>query len=168
VHGFAEQSGGRVEVESAPGKGTRVTLILPRSDQRAPRAQEVLAREEEAQAGSVLLVEDDGEVAAMTREMLIDLGFRVTHAGSAEAALTALSGKAAIDLVFSDVMMPGGMSGLDLATKLRETRPELPVVLTSGYSAKVEREAQQAGLLLLPKPFSLENLAAILRRARGG
>jgi len=166
VHGFAEQSGGRVEVDSAPGRGTTVTLVLPRSDRPVPQPANVRASETASQAGNVLLVEDDAEVAAMTGEMLTHLGFEVTHAISAEAALRALAEQPKADLVFSDVMMPGGMSGLELARELRRTRPDVPVVLTSGYSAKIVRDAKDASVPLLPKPFTIEKLAEALRAAR--
>src|SRR5690606_31811247 len=170
VHGFAQQSGGRVEVETAPGEGTAVTLVLPQSEtaarpQPGPGAGFRAARES-GEVGNVLLVEDDDEVAALTEEMLEHLGWRVTRASSAEAALGALANGRRIDLVLSDVMMPGGMSGLDLALEARKRRPNLPVVLTSGYAEGVRRQAEQAGIPLLPKPFNLDTLAAVLEIAR--
>jgi CheY-like chemotaxis protein len=166
VHGFAQQSGGRVEVRSRPGAGTTMTLILPASERsdRSVAKPAATARAEHAapEAGDALLVEDNDEVAALTREMLEHLGWRVTRVASAEAALGALADQRRIDLVFSDVMMPGGMSGLDLAREARRRRPAIPIVLTSGYAGPIKREAEQAGLPLLPKPFTLDSLAAVL------
>ncbi len=168
VHGFAEQSGGRVEVESEEGKGTTVTLILPKSEAAKsirPPASASAGRSEVA-LGTALLVEDDNEVAAMTTEMLEHLGWRVLRAASAEAALGVLAAEGEVDVVFSDVMMPGGQSGLDLARQVRESRPHLPIVLTSGYSAAVKHEAAAEGLPLLAKPFTLDTLASALHLAR--
>jgi PAS domain S-box-containing protein len=170
VHGFAQQSGGRVEVRSKPGAGTTMMLILPASRERRrpvakPAATDAHGKRPSREAGDALLVEDNDEVAALTREMLEDLGWRVTRVASGEAALGALADGRRIDLVFSDVMMPGGMSGLDLARKARRRRPHIPIVLTSGYAEPIRRQAEEAGLPLLPKPFNLDDLAAALDRA---
>jgi PAS domain S-box-containing protein len=169
VQSFAQRSGGRVEVESEVGRGTTVTLILPacepgEADAPAPEADDY--RRQAADEGRALLVEDDDAVAAMTSEMLEHLGWRVTRAASAEAALDLLAADVRIDLVLSDVMMPGGMSGLELARALRARRPTLPVVLTSGFSPAIQRDAAAAELPLIAKPFSLDTLAAALRVAR--
>jgi signal transduction histidine kinase/CheY-like chemotaxis protein len=169
VHGFAQQSGGRVEVRSSPGAGTTMTLVLPaskESDRPAVKRREAARAEPAArEAGDALLVEDNDEVAALTREMLEHLGWRVTRVASAEAALGALADERSIDLVFSDVMMPGGMNGLDLAREARRRRPAIPIVLTSGYAEPIRKEAEQAGLPLLPKPFNLDSLAAVVGAA---
>jgi len=169
VHGFAEQSGGRIHVLSTPGQGTSMTLVLPRAEHApvAARADHTPQRTAAAPArGALLLVEDDQEVAAVTGEMLTDLGWRVTHVVSAEGALNAL-GRGAFDLVFSDVMMPGGKSGIELARALRAGAAAPPIVLTSGYSESVRVEAERLGVPLLPKPFSLEALAHALDGAAG-
>ncbi len=168
VHGFAQQSGGRVEVQSAPGKGATMTLVLPRGEGReaeseivVPHAQTSIAKA----AGQALLVEDDDDVAALTTEMLADLGWRVTRAASGEAALALLAARADIDFVFSDVMMPGGMNGLEMSRRARERNPRLRILLTSGYAAPVAQEATRAGLPLLPKPFTIEALANAVAKA---
>jgi PAS domain S-box-containing protein len=165
VHGFAEQSGGRVEVLSRIGEGTRVTLVLPRADRGAAIAEEAAPAEfaASAPAGDALLVEDDDEVAALTSEMLAHLGWRVTRVASAEAALNAkLDG---VGLVFSDVMMPGGKNGIELARLLRARHPALPIVLASGYADSVRVEAARDGLPLLGKPFDIDALAATIAAA---
>ncbi len=169
VHGFAEQSGGQIEVRSKPGAGTTMMLVLPRSDEvsrTSPKPAIRAAKRQPRTQGNVLLVEDDDEVAALTGEMLEILGWSVTRVGGAAAALGALSNGREIDLVFSDVMMPGGMSGLDLAREIRNRRPDLRVVLASGYAEAVKRDADEALIPLLPKPFDLDSLAAIIAYTR--
>jgi CheY-like chemotaxis protein len=109
----------------------------------------------------VLLVEDDKEVSALTREMLISLGFAVTHVGGAEAALGALANSRAIDVVLSDIMMPGGVSGLELAREIKRRQPNLPVILTTGYIEAASR-MNDGEFHLLPKPYSVEALADAL------
>jgi signal transduction histidine kinase/CheY-like chemotaxis protein len=169
VHGFALQSGGSVEVASTVGQGTTFALLLPRSAV-APAAPErpapVAGRPAEAEAGAVLLVEDDDEVAALVAEMLQAVGYSVTRAASAAAALGALADARAIDIIFSDVMMPGAMNGIDLAREIRRRRPGLPIVLTSGYADAARQGAEAEGIALLPKPYRIQDLAAALRRAR--
>jgi signal transduction histidine kinase/CheY-like chemotaxis protein len=168
VYGFAHQSGGQVTIDSEVGVGTIVTLLLPRSLQpavtgsRAADAPGASApRVDGARHGHVLLVEDDKEVSALTREMLSNLGFAVTHVSGADAALGALANARAIDVVVSDIMMPGGVSGLELAREIRKRFPNLPVILTTGYvEAAARMEDGEFNLLL--KPYSLEALAEAL------
>jgi signal transduction histidine kinase len=167
VHGFAKQSGGSVEIDSSVGAGTTITLILPRSAE-APASDSAhlidLSVQPIAQRsrGSMLLVEDDNEVATLVSEMLQELGWKVTRAASAEAALGALANSRDIDLIFSDIMMPGGMNGVELAREIRSRRPNLPIVLTSGYSEAAVNDARAEGISLLPKPYRLEELDAAL------
>ncbi len=171
AHGFAHASGGAVRIESEPGKGTTVFLYLPRSE-KMPAAYsgeptEAQADEAEPAArGSLLLVEDDNEVAALTLEMLGALGYRVTRVENAEAALGALANGRNIDIVFSDVMMPGKIDGIDLMNEIRLRRPGLPVVLTTGYMEGVKQKADAVGVQVLPKPYRLKELEAALDRAR--
>ncbi len=169
VHGFTQQSGGHVEIVSAPGQGATVTLVLPMSQagQENPStdaAEPGLAAADEP--GHMLLVEDNDEVASMAAEMLEDLGWRVARVDNAQAALDLVEEHGGIDLVFSDIMLAGGRNGLDLAAELRTRNPDLPVVLTSGYSASFHQAAKAAGLPLIAKPFDLEALQAALRQAR--
>jgi CheY-like chemotaxis protein len=168
VYGFAHQSGGQVTIDSEVGVGTIVTLLLPRSLQTpidGPAAIDpsaaVPARPDGTRRGHVLLVEDDREVSALTREMLGNLGFVVTHVTGAEAALGALANARAIDVVVSDIMMPGGVSGLELAREIRKRLPNMPVILTTGYvEAAARMEDGEFSLLL--KPYSIEALAEAL------
>ncbi|GAA0567952.1 ATP-binding protein [Craurococcus roseus] len=172
VYGFATQSGGAVRIDTAVGRGTTIALLLPRSGE-APPAERVHPADARAErppggmAGHVLLVEDDDEVAALVTEMLTQLGLGATRAASAAAALGALANGRAVDLVFSDVMMPGGMSGVDLAREVKRRRPGLPILLTTAYAEAAQREAEAEGIALLPKPYRLEELAAAARDALG-
>jgi PAS domain S-box-containing protein len=169
VYGFAQQSGGRVSIHSLVGMGTTVTVRLPRSsrqpdqDTRSAEAPGVtVARTGVAtRRGQMLLVEDDREVSALTREMLSCLGFSVIQVASPEAALGALADGRTVDLVLSDIMMPGGISGLDLAREIRRRHPGLPIVLTTGY-VEAAGGMEEGEFVLLPKPYSLEALAEAL------
>jgi signal transduction histidine kinase/CheY-like chemotaxis protein len=168
VHGFVTQTGGSVSIASTPGQGTSVTLLLPRSESSAGKPVrgplDVAAAARPETKGCVLLVEDEDEVAALVSEMLKELGYAVTRVASADAALGALANGRDIDVVFSDVMMPGGMNGLELTREIRRRRPALPVLLTSGYADVVKRDAQAEGIALLPKPYQLADLAAAIER----
>jgi PAS domain S-box-containing protein len=167
VYGFAQQSGGQITIDSEISVGTIVTLLLPRSLQQpvGGKAGESsgapVPRADGTRRGHVLLVEDDKEVSALTREMLNDLGFAVTHVWGAEAALGALANARPIDVVLSDIMMPGGVSGLDLAREIRVRQPDLPIILTTGYVEAAARMDDDEFQLLL-KPYSLEALADAL------
>ena len=162
VYGFTKQSGGRVSIQSRPAEGTSIVLHLPRAI--AAPAEEAPAPLPEREAlrpvdstRTVLLVEDNDGVAALTSEMLQGLGFRARRAASAAAALRLLEEGTAVDLVLSDIVMPG-MSGVELATELRRRRPDLPVILTTGYSDGKAFE----GFKLLTKPYRIETLEAAL------
>jgi len=171
VYGFVAQSNGHVSIASEPGKGTTVTLSFPRSDN--PLSPVETSRSESAvpaggrdksssrSRGRLLLVEDDLTVAALTKQMLEGAGLTVVHAKSARDAFRELEGNRGIDVVFSDVMMPGGMSGAELAREIRARWPELPVVLTTGY-IEAARSAVGEGLEVLVKPYSLETLVTAL------
>jgi len=170
VHGFAKQSGGAVQVESEVGRGTTMSLLLPRSNRPAARSEHHLIDlhvepSRPRAAGSVLLVEDDDEVAALVTEMLEQLGYEVTRTASAAAALGALSNGRSIDLVFSDIMMPGGMNGVELAREVRSRRRNLPVLLTSAYAEAAQKSADAEGVRILSKPYRLDELAVALSTA---
>jgi signal transduction histidine kinase/ActR/RegA family two-component response regulator len=168
VYGFASQSQGAVHIDSSVGSGTTVSLYLPRSE-KIPRKQHHLVNvsiqhSPRAASGLVLLVEDDNEVAKLASEMLDHLGYEVIRASSAKAALGALANGRPIDLVFSDIMMPGGMNGVELAREIRDRQMGLPVLLTSGYAEATAQEAKAAGIHILPKPYHLDELSAALDR----
>lgn len=171
VYGFAKQSGGTVQIQTQVGRGTTVKLFLPRSH-KTPASDEhrltrqVTADRPAAAAGSVLLVEDDDEVAALVADMLQQLGYSVTRTGSGEAALGALANGRKVDLVFSDIMMPGELSGVDLVREIRSRRMDLPILLTSGFAEASRLQAEAEGVKILAKPYGIDDLAAALAQAR--
>jgi signal transduction histidine kinase/ActR/RegA family two-component response regulator len=172
VYGFVKQSGGHVDIQSELGRGTTVRLLLPRTDKAPGEAHPHddapvpgIVRPFE---GQVLLVEDDDEVAELASEMLQSIGFAVTRVASAAAALGALANDRPVSLLFSDIMMPGGMSGVELAREIRVRRPALPVLLTTGYQ-EAAAGATKDGIGVLLKPYSIEDLAnAIGSRLNAG
>lgn len=172
IYGFAHQSGGNVTIYSEPDRGTTVNLYLPKAqDLREGTDKPAAAPMAHAiQGETVLVVEDDDRVRRLTATRLKQLGYRVLEAANGQAALTILAETPAIDLVFSDQVMPGGMSGLDLAEKLRDSFPDLPVVLTSGYSADLigRDKVDGLGLKVLRKPYQQAQLAQVLREALDG
>ena len=155
VYGFVHQSGGTVTIDSQLGQGTRITLYLPRAVADIPAEPSVLGDSATVAGRRVLLVEDNPEVAEVTRDLLDHLGC-VTHvAGNAEAALQALD-RSEFDLVLSDIVMAGAKNGLDLARTIREQRPRLPVILATGYSDAVTQAGTE--FTLLRKPYSTSDL----------
>jgi PAS domain S-box-containing protein len=166
VYGFAKQSGGDVRVDSAPGEGATFTLYLPRASEAELVAQP--DRMEEALdgngSGRILVVEDNENVGEHAAQLLSDLGYETVLAPDASRALEALKdAREPFDLVLTDVVMPGGMSGLDLARRLARTHPALPVVLTTGYS-EVLVDENASEVELLRKPYSMEALGTLVQR----
>jgi PAS domain S-box-containing protein len=164
VYGFVQGSAGSIQIESRPDVGTKVSLFLPRSMGEATITHESPPSVQVAPPRcKVLLVEDDAEVAALTAEMLLELGYQVVHAGSAQEGLKALATQlASIGLILSDVMMPGGMDGLSFVRELRNDGVQLPVVLVSGYAESIQHGAEAAGVVLLAKPYRLDELGRTL------
>ena len=163
VDGFAQQSGGRMQVESTLGEGTTIRIWLP-SVRATPLGDYAPSAPLATMKLQILLVEDNADVAEVTCGLIEQLGHRVSHVGSAAGALRWLTEAGqAPDLVVSDVVMAGDMNGLGLARELRRERPEIPVLLVTGYS----REAQAIGdeFPLLSKPYQLEELSRALQAA---
>jgi CheY-like chemotaxis protein len=160
VYGFCQQAGGRVKVDSTPGKGTRVRLFLPATTVRLEASAGERPRPARLPA-SILLVDDNLEVARASSRALRHAGCDVTHVASAEAALAALESRpTAFDLVLSDIVMPGGASGIELARRARERFPGLRIILMTGYSEElVQRPVDET---VLHKPFGPDELAAAL------
>jgi PAS domain S-box-containing protein len=159
VHGFAHQAGGTVRVKSELGKGTEVTILLPRD--------EVVAQSDETEvveaggSGTVLLVEDNPDVASVSISLLEQLGYTVRRVADAEAALRAIEHDG-VDLVFSDIVMPGKMDGLALAHRLREIHPRLPVLLATGYSDAAVNV--RGDFPILRKPYEIHELSQAIAK----
>ncbi|MDQ4136021.1 MAG: ATP-binding protein, partial [Pseudomonadota bacterium] len=159
VYGFVQQSGGSADIMSEPGRGTTVTLVLPRAARECAQAPAHIASAEPDSARTlrILLVEDNPQVAEIATALLAEQGHSVERAASAPEALAILQDDVGFDLVFSDLVMPGGMDGLELAKTIRRRMPEMPVLLATGYSAEAPR-AQSEGFRLLSKPYEPRTL----------
>jgi two-component system NtrC family sensor kinase len=168
VYGFAKQSGGTATVSSVEGRGTTITLYLPRSvDTPELETAPAPAQAPAETAGTVLLVEDNADVAEVGADYLRQLGYRVRSVANAQAAIAALRLDADVDLVFSDILMPGGMNGLELAREIELRFPGIPVLLATGYSASAQ-DAVRQGVVVLQKPYDLESLQRHIREAAEG
>jgi len=162
VYGFARASGGRVQLQNAPGGGGVVLIGLPRSDALpTPADRPEAPRRDDAPRGRVLLVEDEAEVRATIAGFLSESGLSVSTASNAAEALAMLEAEP-FAAVLSDVIMPGEMGGSALALAIRRRWPKLPVVLISGYSDQA-LEAQDQGITVLTKPLDLN---AVVRQLR--
>ena len=172
VYGFVKQSRGHVSLESEPGRGTTVRIYLPRH-MGTPAPASAAQPELELGSGTVLLVEDDKMVRHYTEGQLQSLGYRVISADNAHDALLVLHSATDIDLLFSDVVMPGGMNGRELATRARQLRPRLAILLASGYAdTSTEPDAPgdhapsaETQVLLLVKPYRKVEMARMVRLA---
>ena len=164
VYGFVKQSKGHVAIYSEPGKGTTVKIYLPRlaGAQALEQERSAPARIDTGSNQLILLVEDDEPVRTFARGLLEELGYRVLEAGSGPEALELLEQCQEIDLLFTDVVMPGGLSGRALADAAHALRPDLPVLYTSGYTenAIVHHGRLKPGVMLLSKPYRRAELAA--------
>jgi len=166
VYGFTTQSGGDLRIDSTPGEGTTVHILLPCSTALpAPEAEATQTETRAARIGAVLMVEDNEEVGEFAEALLRELGHAVTRARSGAEALVAAAERP-FDVVLTDVVMPG-MSGIELADQLHILQPTLPVVLTTGYSDEIARSGA-GGRPVLLKPYRLETLAKVLDDALAG
>ena len=154
VHGFAHQAGGTVTVVSELGHGTKVTILLPRDE--IARSADKTNIAEVGGSGTVLLVEDNPDVASVSSSLLEQLGYNVRRVADAEAALRAIE-TGDVDLVFSDIVMPGRFDGLSLARRLRELRPDLPILLATGYSDAAA--GARGDFPILRKPYEIHQLS---------
>ncbi len=167
VYGFVTQSGGHVKINSDDGQGTTVRVYLPRlagtAEPRDPA--EPTAVPEGTSDETILVVEDDDDVRAYSAQILRELGYRVTEERDGASALRLLKRKSRIDLLFSDVVLPGGCNGADLARAARELRPGLRVLFTTGYArdAIVHDGRLDPGVQLITKPFTYAALASKVR-----
>ena len=168
VYGFVKQSGGEIEVASKPGKGTTFTLIMPCADDQELAPAESAGETEQSdvlEPSRVLLIEDNEKVGEFASGMLTELGQKVIWCKDAASALELLEQRRDdFDLVFSDIVMPG-MDGVELAEEIRKQWPDLPVVLTSGYSHALIEQGDR-GFELLQKPYSMDGLMKTLAHRR--
>ena len=170
VYGFVKQSGGEARVESTQGEGTRITLHLPRAKAPPQRKEAGTPLDGDAFDGDgrrVLVVEDNDDVAALVCEMLATLGFESQRVANAQDAVTRLARDRNFDLVLSDIVMPGGMSGLELARAIQKSNPGLPVVLVTGYSEALKDGMRLDNIPVLHKPYSLKDLGTTLQKLCG-
>ncbi|KQZ01745.1 histidine kinase [Pseudolabrys sp. Root1462] len=167
VYGFVKQSGGHVKLYSEPGQGTTVRIYLPRwdGDLEVVEPQHDTPIPEGEREETILVVEDDDDVRAFSVESLRELGYRVVEAHDGAAALRLIERQPRIDLLFTDVVLPGGMTGAQIAAQARAMRTDLKVLFTTGYArnAIVHHGRLDKGVQLLTKPFSFKDLAAKVR-----
>jgi CheY-like chemotaxis protein len=167
VYGFVKQSGGHIKIYSEPQQGTTVKLYLPRllgdAEISSEPDQRLLPRS--ADAETILVVEDDDDVRAYSKEILRELGYSILEATTGAAALRVLDAHPGIDLLFTDVGLPGGMNGRQLADEARRRRPDLKILFTTGYArnAIVHEGRLDPGVQLVTKPFTYAAVGAKLR-----
>jgi len=153
VYGFIVQSGGAVTIDTEQGKGTTINLFLPALEESLTEAPAPRSIREER----VLIVEDDPLVMEAARELFQSMGYSTLHANDAAAALRALQRDSEVDVLFSDVMMPNGMTGLELAREVRQRYPHIKIILSSGFPQPEEEFS------IVGKPYRLADLARQLR-----
>ena len=166
VYGFVKQSGGHIKIDSEEGAGTTVSLYLPRSMAPAALAEATNVSEPQRGSETILLVEDDALVRQQVVAQLESLGYRTITAAHGPAALALLDQDVAFDVLFTDVVMPGGMNGRELADAITRRRPGMPVLYTSGYAeaAMMHDGRLDPGVALLNKPYRQADLARSMRQ----
>jgi len=168
VYGFVKQSNGHVKIYSEPGTGTTVKIYLPRLE--APAAAEIARTARAVPKGSkqetILVVEDDEDVRGFAIDILAELGYRVLGAADARSALAGLEKEPAVDLLFTDVVLPDGVNGRQLANEVLRLRPEIKVLFTTGYArnAIVHHGRLDPGVELIVKPYTQPDLARRIRK----
>ncbi len=167
VFGFVKQSDGHVTVYSEEGRGTTIKLYLPRASRQPDEARNFETSSPGARDECVLIVEDDTDVRTLAVNLIDDLGYRVLEAGDGKAALGILERERRIDLLFTDVILPGGMNGNEIARRAPEYQPDIKIMYMSGYShdALIHQGRMDDAVVLLQKPFRRAELAVKLREA---
>jgi CheY-like chemotaxis protein len=172
VYGFVCGASGAMRIVSEPGKGTTVEIYLPKSTERPLQTQASGLMPIRPANGeeTILVVEDDPDVLNVAVSGLVDLGYDVETATNAEDAMAILRRDGKIDVLFSDIVMPGGMNGAQLSVEARRIRPSLKVLLTSGYTASAlsTDHGVSERVVVLRKPYRRDELASKLRLVIGG
>jgi CheY-like chemotaxis protein len=175
VYGFARQSNGHIEIESEIGQGTSVRMFLPLTTELTENAPIAAATEQEiAKSQTILVVEDDPDLLEVAIQIVQSLGYAVYSARNAQEALSVLQRDVPIDLMFTDIIMPGGIDGVDLAHRARVMRPDLRVLLSSGYArdSLASDEDKANDVEFLAKPYLMgelgDRLEALMRTDRSG
>jgi CheY-like chemotaxis protein len=167
VYGFVKQSGGHVKIYSEVGDGTTIKVYLPRLSTPAGTVEDQTEAPIPDGDGeeTVLVLEDDDDVRTISVQILRDLGYRVIEAHDGPSALRLLERQTRVDLLFTDVVLPGGLSGADVAEHARQLRPDLRVLFTTGYArnAIVHHGRLDKGVRLITKPFTSADLASRIR-----
>ncbi len=166
TYGFVKQSGGHIEIDSTLGAGTSIVILLPRTVESAAPKKTGLVGSSEGGNETVLVVDDEKEIQENVAALLGELGYRVITASTADEAATLLDGSGKIDLLFTDVIMPGAISCMELAAMARVRHPDLRVLFTSGYTenAVTNNGKLDEGVTLLNKPYAREELAGAVRK----
>ncbi len=164
VYGFTQQAGGLATIRSELGQGTTVTLLLPRSTQAEAVGPGQAPLRLRHSTGTVLLVEDDDDVANVATRMLRLIGYQAQHVHDPRTALALLLSGQRFGLIFTDIVMPGGMSGLEFARKVRQHFPQVPILLTSGYS-HAAADVLEEGFIVLSKPYRADSLSEAIRQS---
>ena len=167
VYGFAKQSGGHVKIYSEVDHGTTVRLYLPRQSAATATAAMPVQHDHPRGGEMILVVEDNPDVRAFVVKQLLDLGYRVAEAKDGPSALSTLNGSTPFDLLLTDVIMPGGMTGRQLSDEATRRRPDLKTLFISGYTEDsiVHQGKLDPGVNFLSKPFRRRDLALKVREA---
>ncbi|HEX2943201.1 MAG TPA: ATP-binding protein, partial [Rhodopila sp.] len=168
IYGFVQQSGGQVSIESEPGRGTRLSLYLPRHDgpaENTKTAIQVGVAPRAERGETVLVVDDEAAVRLLVVEVLQELGYRAIEAADGASGLQIVQSDTVLDLLVSDVGLPGGLNGRQLADAARVIRPNLKVLFITGYAENaVLRHGQlAAGMHVMTKPFAMDALASRIK-----
>lgn len=174
IYGFANQSGGQLKIYSEVGHGTTIRLYLPRHTTQAPPAADGTAASDPSEhpggQETILVVEDDPMVRILITKRLLELGYRVFEAAEGGDALRILESTEAIDLLLTDVVLPGALTGRDLGDAAKKLRPKLKILFSSGYTrSSIDHQGKlDPGVEFLPKPFRRAELAAKVREVLDG
>lgn len=165
IYGFAKQSGGQAQLTSIMGQGTQVAIYLPRHVDKTRTEQPFLHASAADTGGTILIIDDEPAVRMLVAEALQELGYRTLEAETALAGLVVLQSDQTIDLLLTDVSLPGGMNGRELAEAARVTRPDLPVLYMTGYAAHAlfEHADAETAMAVLTKPFPIATLVSGVR-----